>query len=345
MNIEHLLDVFTSIDMNALDVWEACVRFMDHLYWQKPRQIVLRSKIEGLPDGHPSKADCLFGLALLFGSIGSEGEQKRLLIQTLTLDRERGDDRQVALTLGLLSHVNLILGLHREEIQQVEEAFKTYERLGDTPGQATCLDVLAWLLLHDDQLDAAEAAALRNINLLPEKGEEFRLCQSHQLLGEIYRSKGEKEKAVDHFKTALIIASPFNWQGERFWIHYALAKLFCNEREFNDAHIHIEQAKSHTADDAYKLGRGMEMQAWIWYWQYRLEDARCEASGALKIYEKLEAVKDTGDCGSLIQQIENAMRSRISGESDSGFLATILFPANSFPPQFSVRLIGKPLRC
>ena len=48
MNVEHLLNVFASIDINASDVWDACFHFMDHLHWHKPRQSVLGSKIEGL---------------------------------------------------------------------------------------------------------------------------------------------------------------------------------------------------------------------------------------------------------------------------------------------------------
>ena len=136
-----------------------------------------------------------------------------------------------------------------------------------------CLEDLASLLLDDNQLDAAEDTAFRIIDLLPEKGQEFQLCRSHRILGQIYHSKGEKEKAIHHFETALTIASPFNWPDELFWIHFPMAKLFRDEDEFNDANTHIEQAKLHAADNPYNLGRGMEMQARIWYRQRRLEDA------------------------------------------------------------------------
>ena len=71
MNVEHLLNVFTSIDTSALNVWDACFNFMWYLYWQKPWQTVLRSKIEGLPDSHPSKTKCLSTLSWLFQSVGN----------------------------------------------------------------------------------------------------------------------------------------------------------------------------------------------------------------------------------------------------------------------------------
>jgi hypothetical protein len=56
VNVEHLLDVFTSIDADSEDAWDTCSRFMNHLFWHKPRLVMLGPKIEALPDDHPSKA-------------------------------------------------------------------------------------------------------------------------------------------------------------------------------------------------------------------------------------------------------------------------------------------------
>ena len=52
-NVEHLLEVFTSVDANSVDVWDACAYFMGHLYWHKRRLVVLRPKIEALSDTPP----------------------------------------------------------------------------------------------------------------------------------------------------------------------------------------------------------------------------------------------------------------------------------------------------
>jgi tetratricopeptide (TPR) repeat protein len=173
------------------------------------------------------------------------------------------------------------------------------------------------LLLSDKQLDAAEEAASRAIDLFPEKGEEYLVCQSHRVLGDIYRSSGKSEKAIHHFETALGIASNFNWPDELFWNHYLLAVLFRDEGRFGDAHAHIELAKSHVDDGSYNLGRAMEMKARIWYRQSELEEAKSEALRAKEIYEKLGAAKDLGDCIELLQEIEKAMESRsVSGEQN-----------------------------
>ena len=88
VNVEHLVDVFTSIDANSENVWNACARLMEHLYQHKPRLVVLGPKIEALPDDHPSKAPCLDKFSQLFGSVGNWTEQKRLLAHSLKLWRE-----------------------------------------------------------------------------------------------------------------------------------------------------------------------------------------------------------------------------------------------------------------
>ena len=35
VNVEHLLDVFTTVDANSDGVWDTCARFMTHLVWHK----------------------------------------------------------------------------------------------------------------------------------------------------------------------------------------------------------------------------------------------------------------------------------------------------------------------
>jgi len=87
VNVEHLLDVFTTIDKNSKNTWDACVNFMYHLHWHEPRLVVLGQKIEALPDDHPSKAQCLRDLSWLFSSVGNLVECKRFLTHTLKLWR------------------------------------------------------------------------------------------------------------------------------------------------------------------------------------------------------------------------------------------------------------------
>jgi tetratricopeptide (TPR) repeat protein len=306
-NIEHLLDIFTSIDQNTGDAWRACYYFVQHLYWHKPRRTMLGSKIETLPDDDEEKPWCLFELSRLLGEVGDYAEQIRVLNRTLELYRRRGDDLWVAMTLRSLSHPNRHLGLYEEGIGQAKEALKIYEHINHTTGQGWCLNDLAWLYSDSKQFDAAEDAASRAIDLLTGKGQETVICQLHRILGKIYHSKGEKTKAIHHFETALGIASPSDWHEELFWAHYSMAELFRDENEFDEASTSIGQAKPHAVDDSYKLGHVTILQARVWYQQGRLEDARSEASHALEIYDKLGAARNAGECRDFLQSVEEAL--------------------------------------
>jgi len=317
VNVEHLLDVFTTIDTNSDNIWDTCAHFMAHLYWHKKRLTVLTPKIKGLPDDHHSKPQCLFWLSRLFDSVGNRTEQKRLLIYALDLWRGWGSDYNVPSTLMELSNVNQGLGLYKEGIQQAKEASEIFERLGDTANQAHCLVRLAHSLRSDNQLDAAEEAALRAIDLLPEEGEEFGVSESHRALGHIYRSKSDMEKAIRHFEVAIGIASPFNWHDTLFCLHHELAGLLRDGGRFDDAHAHIERAKSHTAGNTYYLGGAMELQAWVWYDQRRLEEAKSEALRAADVYENLGVTRDLGRCRKLLRDIEKGLNAPVaSGQSD-----------------------------
>ena len=131
------------------------------------------------------------------------------------------------------------------------------------------------------------------------------------VLGEISDSKGENEKAIHRFETALLIASPFNWHEALFWIHHSLAELFREELEFVRANTHNKQAKLHAANDAYtELGRAIQSQARVWYLQLKLEDARLEVLHAPETYENLGAASDAKFCRSLLQMVEGAITAR-----------------------------------
>jgi len=307
VNAEHLLDVFTSIDTNSSNIWDTCEHFIKHLYQYKRRLVSLGPKIEGLPDDHPSKPGCLYQLGRLFYSVGNPVELRRLLNHALEIWRKRGEMFQVAQVLRLLSTANRLLGHPAEGIQQAREALKIYEQLNDTKGQGLVLSSLAWLLLEDGQTDAAEDAAYRAISLSQDQGDQFSVCGCHRVLGNIYHSKGEDEKAISHLETAIGIASSFNWQEQLFWTHYSMAELLFILRRFDDAYAHIKHAKSHMANNTYNLGRATQLQAQFLYKQKRLEEARSEALQAASLYEKTGTTRHIEICGKLLQQIEKAM--------------------------------------
>jgi len=328
-NVEHLLNAFTSIGSNSVDVWDACGNFLEHLYWHKRRLVVLGPKIERLPDNHPSKPNCLFQLSRLFDSVGNHVERKQLLIHTLELWREQGDDTQVAQTLVSISDANRRLGHYREGIQQVEEALRISKQLNHTSGQAQSLQQLARLLLWSNpghhQLDVAKEAALQAINLLPDNGEQFQVCRCYRILGDICSYLGKTEEAANHFNGALKIASTFKWHSEQFWIHYSLAWLLSVEDTFDGAHIHIEHAKLHAIHDPYLMSYVMGLQARILCKESRFGEAKSEALHAVDMFEKLGAMNDVEYCRAILQDIEK-LRASSMLDFDGEPLETLLLP-------------------
>ena len=318
VNIEYLLDVFTSVDTNSVSVWHACACFMEHLYWHKPQHLMMGPKFEGLPDDHPSKPECLFHLSQLFGLLGNPLESKWLLICTLELWRKKCNNFYIAQTLVYLSNVNWRIGLYKEGVCQVEEALEIYVQLNNILGQVKALQHLAQLLHGDNQLDAAEEAALRAIALLPDEGEQSIVCQCNHTLGSIYLSKDKTEAAITHFETALEIAASFDWHDQLFWNHCSLAELFFKQGRLSDAYNHIEHAKSHAINDIYLLGHALELQAGFLYHQNRLEEAKPVALHASVIFENSGAVVDAERCREIVQNIEGKMKRMVaSGEANS----------------------------
>ena len=307
VNVEHLLDVFTTVDAGSDDAWSACAYFAEHLYWHKRRLIGLGPRIERLPDGHASKPRCLFELSRLFQAVGNDVERKRLLLHTLKLWKERGDELLVAQTLRFLSDAHRDLGQYTEGIPLAREALGIYERFDDMVGQRRSLQELASLLYEDGQLEAAEEAASRAINLPLHQDYQFEVCTCYKTLGQICHARGEMEKAMEHFEAGIGIASSFNWRDRLFWLHHSLARLFYDQSKFDDAHAQIEHAKSYAINDAYCLGRAMELQAIFWYRQDRFEDAKSEALRAADVYGSIGATKDVEDCRRVLHMIEEGM--------------------------------------
>jgi tetratricopeptide (TPR) repeat protein len=169
-------------------------------------------------------------------------------------------------------------------------------------------------LARFSSLDVAEEAIFRAIDLLPEKGEQFLVRESHFLLGDVYRINGKMEKAIYHVEVALRIATAFEWHDELFRIHLSLARLFLEQDRFDDGHAHIDRAMLYTVNSAFNLGGAMWLRAMVWLRQYKVEEARSEVLRAADVFEKLGASRGMESCGKLLGLIQKAEILVTSGE-------------------------------
>ena len=311
VNVEHLLDVFSSIDADSNSTWEVCADFMRHLRWHKRRPIVLGSRMERLPDDHPSKPRCLVQLARMLSSLGNFSESRRLHTLTIKLWRERGNDHEVAKTLKFLAFVNGELSNFAEGISQAKEALEIYEKLEDTAGQVDCLNCLASVLVNDNQVDAAEEVASRMVNLSSDGPSQAQLYERHSILGQICDCRGEVDAAIDHYTKALGIGSSVFSPDKQASILCDLVALLLQEKRFDGIQLYIEQLKLHVVGDPLHLGMAMGMQARVWYYQGRFEEARSELSRAIGLFEKIGVLATvTAQFKGFLQQIEEKINER-----------------------------------
>ena len=253
----------------------------------------------------------MLGLSWLFFSVGNNVEAKKLLACMLRIGREQGNDLEVAQALRYLAYTNHIMGLHEEGIPQVKESLEICEQLGDPVGKAHSLVIFGLLLYSVKQFTVAEEAELQAIDLLQGKGEGFIVSGCHHVLSMVYGSKGEKEKAINHAKAALKLASSFNSPNLMFWNYLMLATSSYQGGRFDDANVHIECARSYTVDSLYNQGHAMEMQAKTWYQQDRLEEAKLQALGAIDAFEKLGATQKEQQCREILRMIKTKIDSLI----------------------------------
>jgi tetratricopeptide (TPR) repeat protein len=168
------------------------------------------------------------------------------------------------------------------------------------------LNILAWLLYDDEQLDTAEDVVIRAIDILSAKGGEYNICISHFILGKIYHSRGDREKAISHFQVALGIASTFNLHTVLFWGHFYIGGIF-GDNLLDSARAHIEQAQLYAADCSYYLGRATLMHARVCYQQANLEEAKSEILRAIEILENAGSPGLLQECRTFLQRIELRM--------------------------------------
>ena len=315
VNVEHLLNVLISIDVNLENIWRTCANFLDHLDWHKPRLTTLGPKIEALPDDHPDKPECLFAISRLFNAVGNLLEGKRFLTVLLKLSRDQGNFPSIARTLPILSETNGLLDLLEEGIREAREASEIFEWMGHVVGQADCLARLARLLHQDGQLNAAEKAISRAITLAGNN--QFILNQCHHLLGHIHRSKGHKDKAIEYFEISLGIASSRDWHHDAFGNHKELVEIFCEMGRLDDANSHFERARLHAANDPLTLAHLIGLQGIIGYYQGRVGEARFQFSRAADAFEELGATQLAEECrniGAALERLNTLNKSGLNGE-------------------------------
>lgn len=170
-----------TINANSDGAWGACMNFMSYLSWREWRLAALGPKLEGLPDDHRSKPDCLLQLSQLFHSVGNRVECKRLPNHALKLQRERGSDYGFAETLLHLSDVNRVMDLPKEGIHLAKEAFG-FSNCSVTQRDRRSVWPDSFGRCTQTTSSTSQKKPHSARSLLQEKGSQFLICQFHRVL-------------------------------------------------------------------------------------------------------------------------------------------------------------------
>ena len=312
VNVEHLLDILTSIDVNSENVWDACGDFMAHLFYHKPRLPSFGPKIGALPDDYTPKPWCLWKLSNLCHMIGHSAECRRLLCHTLKLHRERGDSHEIASTLKQLAAINSSSNSCEEGIQQAKEAITIYQRLGDMTQVASCYAHLSRLFRRANRLEDAEKSesqAIGLIDALMPTADSMSRSSFHGDLRTIYSLRRDKKKLAFHVRATLAGASD---RDTRFRLHSTLAAIHATEGRFDRAEAHLEHAETFAANSSYELGEVVLLRALFLRKQSKFEEARSEAPRALDLMEEFGGGDKVEEAKKVLQKIDEEMAERAS---------------------------------
>ena len=166
------------------------------------------------------------------------------------------------------------------------------------------MTLLAQLFLQDNQVAAAEETVSQAIAIFSENSLPTVVIECRYILGEVYRVKGDSEEAIKHLKVALGIASTHNLYRDAFYIYHSLVRLFVDAGRLEDANSHLELAKLHIANNAHSLAHAIALQAYIFYYQGRIDEGKSEYLRAAECFEKIGATVDAERCRNLYNQSE-----------------------------------------
>lgn len=310
INAEHLINISLSPDAasDSEAVWNGCASFLDHIYWHKPRAVILGPQIEGLADDHPTKPRCLSSLANLAYQLGNIAESKRLRLHVIGLLKQRGDIFNATCTLLELADMNRVLGNYREGLTQAEEVLSTFRQSQNRLWEGRCLKVLAFLLNDSGQLDKAAQSAYQAIDLLSKEGDQLYVCKCNRVLGDVLYKSYQYQEAATHLDAAEATASLLGNRHEQFWVGSTMARLLFGKGDHDEAERCIDKMKGHAVElqNHRLLGRAMLLQARLWLAAGKHGAARSEVLLAMEEYEKIGA--DPGVCRRLIDQIDEQER-------------------------------------
>jgi tetratricopeptide (TPR) repeat protein len=133
---------------------------------------------------------------------GNWDEAERLFRQCLAIETELGDRAGMASSWGLLGDIERNRGNWDEAERLYRQALEMRTDLGDRAGIATSIGCLGENELGKGNLDTAEPLLTEALDKMQKQGMTWHIAEANYDLARLYRQRGNKEVAQQHYDTA-----------------------------------------------------------------------------------------------------------------------------------------------
>ncbi len=142
-------------------------------------------------------------------------QSQAYLEEALAIHREVGDTRGELSALNNLAYVFTALGQFQRSIELYEQSGEICEKIGDRLAEGVILTNLSGLLDQLGQYSQAEEDLTNALAIRSEIGNDEGVAVVHNNLGDVYRKQGRYQIALEHYQNAIHINTCIGHQGQK----------------------------------------------------------------------------------------------------------------------------------
>jgi non-specific serine/threonine protein kinase len=229
-------------DVFVARMCRALARFWDmHGHWDEGREWLEETlaRAEGLPAD--LRAGMTFGAGMLARHQSDTGRSEALLVESIRVFRELGDEAMTARGLNALGNLFEACGWYDRAVATQQECLEIYERIGDDLGRAMALSGLGMLALDVGDYDRAAGYYEESLVVSRRTGDLGSVGIMLHNLGEIASRRGEHARARALLEESIDLAAELGFKSLAAHSLLALGDVSLEEG-------HVEEAEAFYGD-------------------------------------------------------------------------------------------------
>ncbi|MBH0180248.1 MAG: tetratricopeptide repeat protein [Nitrospira sp.] len=195
--------------------------------------------------------------------------------KALECDRQTGDQRALAATLGNLGNICAVSGRRESALAHYQEVLELQKILGDEKGIGTTLGNLGNLRADAGEWSRARAYYLEALDLMTKTHDEAAKAVLFSDLGLVARETGHFDEAIDWYEQSLVLMRRLDNQGGVADAWRMIGRTFLVQRRYGDAIAccQTSQSVAERSRDELRAGGARYVLAQCYEETGRLEDA------------------------------------------------------------------------